>query len=95
MQGLIDDEQERFRAGKGCIDQIFIYMGFIDLEKPYNRVNREALWQVFRWYDMEGKLFIGIKSMYVDSSACIRLKRGENEQFRIDSRVRQGFIMSP
>ena len=37
-----------------------------------------------------GKLFIGIKSMYVDSSACVRVKGGENEWFRIDSGVRQG-----
>ena len=37
----------------------------------------------------------GIKSMYVDSSACVRIKRGVSEQFRIESRVRQEFIMSP
>ena len=54
--GLLDDEQ-----GRRCLDQIFtlkqisekerekkrrVYVGFIDLEKTYNRVNREALWQV-------------------------------------------------
>ena len=33
--------------------------------------------------------------MYVESSACIRVKEGENEQFSTDSRVRQGCIMSP
>ena len=27
-------------------------MGFIDLEKTYDRVNREALWHVLRMYDM-------------------------------------------
>ena len=26
--------------------------------------------------------------MYVDSLACVRIKGGESEQFRIDSRVR-------
>ena len=25
-------------------------------------------------YDVEGKLLSGIKSMYVDSSACVRIK---------------------
>ena len=53
--GLIDDEQGGFRAGRGCVDQIFklkqigekarekkrtVYVGFIDLEKAYDRVTR-------------------------------------------------------
>ena len=45
---------------------------------------------------MWGENFLsGIKSMYIDSSACVRIKGGESEQFRIDSGVRQGCIMSP
>ena len=52
-----DDEQERFRAGRGFVNQIFtqkhrVYMGFIDLEKVYDRINREALWHVLRMYDV-------------------------------------------
>ena len=27
-------------------------MGFIDLEKAYDRVNSDALWQVLRMYDV-------------------------------------------
>ena len=56
--GLIDVEQGDFRAGRGCVDQIFalkeigekarkkrhrVYVGFIYLEKAYDRVNTEAL----------------------------------------------------
>ena len=33
-----------------------VYVGFIYLEKAYERVNREALWQVLRMYDVESKL---------------------------------------
>ena len=33
--------------------------------------------------------------MYIDSSACARVKGGEIEQFRIDRGVRQGCIVSP
>ena len=29
-----------------------VYVGFMDLEKVYDRVNREALWQVLRVYDV-------------------------------------------
>ena len=60
--GLIDDEHGGFRGRMGCVDQIFtlkqigekvrekkhrVYVGFI-LEKAYDKVNREALWQVLR-----------------------------------------------
>ena len=44
---------------------------------------------------MGAKLLSGIKSMYVDCPACVKVKGGESEWFRIDSRVRQGCIMSP
>ena len=51
---------------RGCVDRIFslkqigekarekkriMYVGFINFEKAYGRVNREALWQVLRMYD--------------------------------------------
>ena len=92
-----------------CVDHIFtlkqigekakkkkckMYVGFIDLEKAYDRVNRETLWQVLRMCDVGGKLLSGIKSMYVDSSDCVRIKGGVSEQFTIDRGVRQGCIMS-
>ena len=35
-----------------------------------------------------GKRSSGIKSIYVDSSACVRIKGGESDRFRIDSGVR-------
>ena len=72
--GLIDDDQGCFRAGMGCVDQIFtlkqigektrerkcrVYVGFLDLEKAYDMVNREALWQVLRMYDVGGKHLSG------------------------------------
>ena len=34
-------------------------------------------------YDFRGKLLGGIKSMYFDSLACVRVKGDESEQFRI------------
>ena len=56
--GLIYGDQWRFRAVRGCVDQIFtlkqigekaqdkkrrVYVGFIDLEKAYDRADKEAL----------------------------------------------------
>ena len=54
-------------------------MGFMDFEKAYDRVYIEALWQVLIMYDVGGKLLNGIKCMYVNSLACVRVKEGESE----------------
>ena len=79
-KGLIDDVQGGIRAGRWCVDQIFtlkqigerawekqyrVYVGFMDLGKAYDRVNREAIWQVLRMYDVGGKLLNVIKSIYM------------------------------
>ena len=107
---LIDDKQYGFRAGRRCIDQIFtlkqigekawekkcrVYVDFIDLEKAYDKVNKEALWQVLRVYDVGGNLFSDIKSIYINSLSCVRVKGGDSECFRINSCVKQKCIMSP
>ena len=41
-----------------------MYLGFIDLEAN-ERVNREALWQMLRMYDVGGELLSGITRMLV------------------------------
>ena len=73
---MIGDVKGGFKAGREYVDQIFnlkqigekarekicrVYVGFMDLEKAYERVNREALWQVLRMYGVGGKLLNGIK----------------------------------
>ena len=40
------------------------YLGFMELEKVYDRVNSESLWQVLRIYDVSGLLLNGINSTY-------------------------------
>ena len=62
-----------------------MHVRFMDLEKSYDRVNRKALWQVLRMYDVGSKLLYGIKSVYVNSLACVREKGSDSEYFRIDS----------
>ena len=47
------------------------------------------------WKVLGGKLLGKIKIMNVNSLACLRVKGGEGEWFRIDSGVIQGCIMPP
>ena len=63
-------------------EKTLVYIYFMDFEKAFYRVNREVL----RMYNVGGKLLSGIKSMYVNSVDCVRLKG--SECFRIDSGVR-------
>ena len=48
-------------------------MFFIDLERQCDRVDGKALWQVLRVCDVGGKLLGGVKSMYIDGLACVRV----------------------
>ena len=66
----------------------------MDLEKAYDRVNREFLWKMLRMQDEGGKLLNSIKSIYVNSLDCVGVKFC-NPCFKIDSGVRQGCVISP
>ena len=66
-----------------------MYVKFIDLEKACDKVNRETL----RMYDVGGKILSGIKNIYVDSLARIKVKGGESERFTIDSGKRLCLII--
>ena len=68
---VIAEVQGGFRRGRGCTDQIFIvrkiyekylgkgkdvYFAFLDLEKAYDRVDRDAMWNVLRLHRIGGRL---------------------------------------
>ena len=103
------DLQGAFAQGRGCADQIFVmrlivekylekdkrvYAVFVDLEKAYDRVDREDLWKVLRQYGVTGKLLEAVRSMYDGTSACVR-DGVLSDWFPIKSGVKQGCVMSP
>ena len=107
---LVGEEQGGFRQGRGCVDQIFVmnqlsekyvskgkslHVAYIDLEKAYDRVDREAMWRVLEMYGVNGRLLQAVKSFYVESKACVRICRQESEWFNVRVGLRQGCVMSP
>ena len=56
----------------------------MDLEKVYDRVDRDPLWQVLRLYGVG-----------VDSRACVRIGNEVSEWLSVNVGVRQGCVMSP
>ena len=109
-ESVLGEEQCGFRSGRGCIDQIFtvrqmcekvmakgkeVFWAFMDLEKAYDRVDREAMWQVLRLYGIGGKLLGAVQSFYMESRACVRVGCEVSNWFPVKVGLRQGCVMSP
>ncbi len=72
-----------------------LYAAFMDLEKAYDRVDWQALWEFLRIYCVGGKLLSAIKSFYEEASACVKINGETSEHFEIKVGLRQGCVMSP
>ncbi|KAI5642326.1 reverse transcriptase (RNA-dependent DNA polymerase) domain-containing protein [Phthorimaea operculella] len=94
----------------GCTDQVFslrciaekflaknqkVYCAFVDLEKAYDRVVRNELWSALSMHGVSSSLIRALKSLYKDSSACVRINGAYTELFNIEKGVRQGCVASP
>ena len=72
-----------------------MYFAFLDLEKAYDRVDRDAVRNVLRLNGIGGRLLRGVKSLYVGSKACVRVGNEVSEWFPVRVGLRQGCVMSP
>ncbi len=94
------------KVGRGRVDQIFAvkillekylekdrkrFAAFMDLEKTYDRVDRNAL----RVYGVGGQLFEGIRSSFENASASVRVNGELSESFKVEVGVRQLCVMPP
>ena len=109
-EGKVLEEQGAFRRGRSCVDQLFtvrqlgekiieknkrMLMVCVDLEKAYDRVDRELLWRVLRAYGVNGELIRAVRSLYDDGKACVRVQGQKSDWFGVGQGVRQGCTMSP
>ena len=81
----------------GCVNQIFtlrqlcekvcgkgkpLDLGFMDLGKAYDKVNRKGVWEVLKVYGVGGRNLEAVKSFYDDCEACVRVENEESELFK-------------
>ena len=107
---VLGEEQNGFRKDRRAEDNIFIvnemierkksdggklYLGFLDIEKAYDRVSRDMLCKVLEKVGLSEKIVNIVKSMYEDTRAKCRLGNVETEWVRSERGVRQGCILSP
>ncbi len=71
-----------------------LYAAFMDLEKAYDRIDREALWSVLRIYGVGGQLLKGIQAFYKEANACVRVGGKFSESFAVEVGVRQGCVVT-
>ncbi len=65
-----------------------LYADFMDLEKAYDTVEREALWSVLRLYGVGGQLLKGIQAFYRQHNAWVRVGPKFSESFAVEVGVK-------
>ena len=50
-----------------------VYCAFLDLEKAYDTVNRDIMWEIMRKKGFNKKIINILKSMYKETKAIFRL----------------------
>ena len=112
VEEKLEEGQYGFRPQRGTTELIFtlrmimekswewakdIYIVFIDLEKAFDRVPRNNLWEILADpdYGVEPKLARAIKSLYRNCKSAVRTQQGEDNWFSVSTGVRQGGVISP
>jgi len=100
-------KKNAFRIGRSCIDNIFIikqtiekrrefnletHLAFLDLEKAFDRVNRNQLWQILNRRGIPYHLIEVIKSLYKYTSIQIDTGRKILEKIYINLLTPTGYV---
>ena len=104
------DEQAGFRKDRSCIDQIAtlriivkqsiewsspLYLLFVDFEKAFDSLDREAIWWILCHYGIPDKIIDMLKVQY-QGFTCQVLHGGTmTEPIEVKTGVRQGCLLSP
>ena len=110
MESKLEEGQCGFGPGRSTTDQIFtlkqvfeksweyakdVFACFVDLEKAYDRIPRDKLWEVLQKYGIGGQLLLAIKSFYCQPEVCVRMNGKQSKPFHVGVGLRQGCVLSP
>ena len=109
--GILPEEQSGFRPNRFTADMMFVirrlqelarkkriplYVGFIDLTKPYDSVDRTLLWTVLARFGVPQNMISVIRQFHDDMRACVRLDdRVCSRWFAVEQGLRQGGVLAP
>ena len=105
----INEKQFGFRKGVGTTDAIFtlrqlqekkieenqtLYCGFVDLEKAYDRVQREVVFWALRKKGVQERIIRIVESMYDGGKTCVRTREGYSTYFEVKVGLQQGSALN-
>lgn len=107
---ILSDAQFGFRKGHSTVDAIFalhnliehvisqgsrLPCAFVDLQKAFDSVYRQALWFKLYHLGLDGKLLKMFRSMYNIVKSCVKHSDSYSDFFNISIGLRQGLNNSP
>ena len=70
-------------------------LGFVDLEKAFDRVPREMVMATLRWMGVPEAEVRMVEGMYEKTTARVVVGEGASEEFEVKIGLRQGSMLSP
>ena len=110
IEEAMEEEQYGFRKDRSTFDLIFslrnmmekrwefgrdMVMTFIDIEKAYDSVPRQLVWEVLRRKQVNRAEVQMIKAMYKNCVSSVKTRIGETNWFKVETGLRQGSVLSP
>ena len=111
IEKQLGENQCGFRPNRGCCDQIFaakilmqrakefqkpIHLCFIDLQKAYDTVNRDALWEILsKSFSLPEKIIRILKALHSCTTGAIRADGQLSDEFPISVGVKQEDVLAP
>lgn len=107
---LLPETQFGFRPGRGTCEAIFsirqlqeksreqgrpLYLCFVDLEKAFDCVPREALWTILKKIGCPEKFVRMIRLLHDEMSCCVTVDGEQSSFFSVSCGVKQGCVLAP
>lgn len=110
IEPTLSESQSGFRKGRSIQDHIFsikqiinkallsntkIFFAFIDLEKAFDKIKRQTVWDNLRKRQIREHLLGAIKSIYVEDVNYVIYRNMKSTEFKTSEGLRQGGVLSP
>ena len=110
VEGDFGGELQGFRKGRGTADGMYVLiqmvekrlevqgsmaLGFVGLDKAFDRVPREMVMATLRWMGVPEAEVRIVEGMYENTTATVMVGEGASEEFEVKIGLRQGIVLSP